>query len=82
LKTRGFIILLILFLSGFKGSFSTTSPGVIDPTRQQEVEDANIEESCIHYEEGLSWYEKAEYLSAEKSFLRSVNNRSHISIIA
>jgi signal transduction histidine kinase/DNA-binding response OmpR family regulator len=54
----------------FNGLFSNTSPGDTETTFQAEKD--NKEKAGINYEEALSWYNAAEFHSAEKAFLEAI----------
>ena len=69
MKTRDLKIIVILILLGLTGLFSNISAGTIDSSPQQEK--YKQEELQVLYEEGLSWYNMAEFLSAEEVFLKS-----------
>ena len=64
------IITLLIFLSVFNGLFSNTLAGENPPKPQQETD--KEEELRIKYNEALSWYNAAEFLSAEKAFLEAI----------
>lgn len=66
-------VIIIVFLLGSNSVFSIT---VIETTKtllQQGFKTDTIEESQTYYENGISYYNKGTYLSAEKEFLKAID---------
>lgn len=66
-------VIIFVFLLGSNSVFSIT---VIETTKtllQQGFKTDTIEESQTYYENGISYYNKGTYLSAEKEFLKAID---------
>ncbi|MBT4967529.1 MAG: response regulator, partial [Bacteroidetes bacterium] len=72
-------VIIIVFLSGFNNVFSSTVPETTITLLQQGFKTDTIEESQTSYENGISYYDKGAYLSAEKEFIIAIDlaEKSH-----
>lgn len=66
------IATLTIILFGFN-SFSSIKADTLKILPQQDIEINNTEEAQAYYQEGMSLYKMADYLSAEKVFLKSID---------
>ncbi|MEN8123419.1 MAG: hypothetical protein ABFS35_23990, partial [Bacteroidota bacterium] len=64
--------ILIILISGLT-CFSSVKAGIFDKLHKQSVEIDKPKDSITYYEEGISFYKSAEYLSAEKAFLKYID---------
>ena len=62
----------MVFLSGSNYLFPNTFPETKKTIPQQDLQTKSAEEPTTYYDEGISYYKKFEYLSAEEAFLKAI----------